>query len=83
MGDVISIADRIARWREIFSYEDEHTSVKLFVNDLNGEMELLQINNEEEAIRTVFSTVDAATFMNAVSKAHDVLLKKGGKPKES
>lgn len=68
MGNVVNIDDFKASWREAYSLVGEWTTLRVFVNDRTGEAELVQMNDEGEAIRTSLSAVDALLLSTVLTK---------------
>ena len=70
MGELIRLSDRIYPWKEVFKVETELTTLQVYMNTGTGELEVVQMNDEGEAIRTCLSTVDSVSLSMAVSRAH-------------
>lgn len=66
MGKVVRISDFINKWNEVFVHDGEHSTLQVYRNDGTGELEIVQMNNEGEAIRTCLSTVDSACLIEAI-----------------
>ena len=61
MGTVVRLDDfRRSPWREALSIKNESSTIQVYVNDETGEVELAQMNDEGEAIRTVLHPLEAS-----------------------
>lgn len=76
MGTLIRIADHIYPWKLAFASDAEHSTLQVYVNDRTGEIEIVQMNDEGEAIRTCLSVIDSANLSEAVLRAQQKTAKK-------
>ncbi len=76
MGNVIRLADHIYPWKLSFASDSEHSTLQVYVNERSGEIEVVQMNDEGEAIRTCLNVIDSANLSEAVSRAHQKTAKK-------
>ena len=70
MGDVIRLADHMYPWKELFKVDSESSTLQVYVNTGTGELEVVQMNDDGEAIRTCLSTVDSVALGAAIAHAH-------------
>lgn len=52
MSNVVNIADYADRWKTVFTSEDERTTLRVYRNTETGEIEVVQLNNDNESIAT-------------------------------
>ena len=66
MGEVIQMSE-YGYWRETLSVTDENdTSLQIFVNTRTNETEIVQMNSEGEAIRSLLSALDADLLISSL-----------------
>ena len=70
MGQLIRLSDHLANWKQVFAHDGESATVQLYVNDLTGEVEIVQMNDEGESWRTCLSTTDSVAMVEALKRAH-------------
>lgn len=61
--NVIKISDYQFPWKEAFSSDSETSTLQVYVNERTGESEVVQMNDDGEAIRSQLSV--AATYLLA------------------
>lgn len=67
-NNLVYLADRRASdWRQIFATDSESSTLQVYVNDSTGEIEVFQMNDEGEAIRTSLDATDASMFRAALA----------------
>lgn len=71
MGDVIRLSDYQYPWREIFTFDGESSTTRVYVNTGSLEIEINQINDEGEVISSCMSPVDAACLYESLKKVFD------------
>lgn len=67
MSNVINMHDYVDPWKELASFDNGDTTLQVFQNAVSGELELVQVNGEGEAIRTELSPVDAKLLAAVLS----------------
>jgi len=72
MGKLIRLADHIYPWKQLYVHDGEHSTLQVYVNESSGELEIVQLNDDNKAIRTCMSREDAAHLI-------DVLVQHNGK----
>lgn len=70
MGKLIRLADHIYNWRQVYAHDGEQTTLQVYVNEGTGELEIVQMNDEGEAVRTCLSTVDSVGLVESLKMAH-------------
>lgn len=73
MGDVIYMDTYRYTWKQVFSADGPASTIEVHVNEHNGEFEIVQHNDEGEAIRTCLSTVESVGLIEALKRAHEKL----------
>jgi len=69
MGKVIQLRDYTApEWKEVFSADSESSTLQAFVNTKTGEAEIVQMNNDNEAIRTYLSARELFNLVEVLTK---------------
>ncbi len=76
MGDIIRLADHLYPWKQIFACEGECSTLQVYVNEGTGELEVVQMNDDNEAIRTCLTTVDSVALGTVIARAHQKVGKK-------
>lgn len=66
MGDVRYLNDYSFPWREVFSREDFATDLQIYINDRTGDVEVVQVNAEGEALTTCLSADDVQNVLKAL-----------------
>lgn len=67
MGEVIKFESFKFPWREVLTLDSESSTLQVYVNDQTGEAEIVQMNDDDDAIRTQLTRVDAALLVAALS----------------
>lgn len=67
MCKVINISDWRQTWREAVTLDSEHSTIQAYVNDATGEVEIVQMNDDGEVIRTTLTKVDALLLASAMT----------------
>lgn len=67
MGEVINLRDYQNPWKEVLTVDDEASTLQVYVNRQTGEAEVVQMNDDGEAIRTQLDPVDAALLGAALA----------------
>lgn len=52
MSNVINLTDYADKWKVVFSSEDEHTTLKIYRHTDTGELEIVQMNDQDKCIMT-------------------------------
>lgn len=73
MGKLIKLGDYMYKWKQIASFDGSNSTLQIYMNTSSGEIEIVQMNDEGEAIRTCLSTVDSVSLSKLISTAHDKL----------
>lgn len=68
MGDVVRMSDFVYPWKEILTVDNECNTCHVYLNTGTGEIEIVQINDDGESIRTQFDTVETASLVSAIEK---------------
>lgn len=63
MGTLIRLDDYRYPWREALTIKSAQTTLQVYVNDETGEVELAQMNDEGEAIRTALDPIEASLLL--------------------
>jgi len=73
MGKVIRLDDYRYPWHEKMTFDSENATLQVYVNEQTGESEVVQMNDDGEAIRSQLSKEDtqllAAALVLKKSKA--------------
>lgn len=59
MGELIKLSDYVNPWKEVLTIDGECSTLQIYVNQLTGEAEVVQMNDDGETIRTLLNKVDA------------------------
>ncbi len=76
MGDLIRLADHIYPWKQVYAIDSANSTLQIYMNEGTGELEVVQMNDEGEAIRTCLSTCDSITLASTFAHAHQKIRKK-------
>lgn len=60
MGEVIKLSDFRDKWQEVLTIDDDSSTLQVYINRGTGEAEIVQMNDDGEAIRTQLDAVDAS-----------------------
>lgn len=66
MADIIQLNSFRFPWRETLTVDGESSTLQVYVNQRTGEVEIVQMNDEGESIRTTLDPDDAALLSAAV-----------------
>ena len=69
MGQVIKLSDY--SWREVFTLHKRDVSTHAYVNESNGEIELVLVGSDGDSQRVSLSTVEGVALVEALRKAQD------------
>lgn len=73
MGDVIRLTDYLdGEWKEVLALDGDNSTLQVYVNKKTGQAEVVQMNDDNEAIRTVLNPIDVQLLqaaLGAVNKA--------------
>jgi len=69
-NNLIRLCDYIYKWKQIFAVDSTSSTIQFHINEGTGELEICQMNDEGEAIRTCLSTVDSVCLSEALKQAH-------------
>ena len=51
MNNVINMSDyRFEEWHEVMTYENVNSTLQIYINDKTGELDIVQMNDDNEAI---------------------------------
>lgn len=68
VDNVIKISDYQHPWKEVFTVDCQSSTLQVYVNERTGECEIVQMNDDGDAIRTQLSTADAYIFSEILTK---------------
>lgn len=66
MGDVINIFEATNDWDEILSVEGKISTLNVFRNNRTGEVDIVMLNDDNEAVSITLSPEQRSTLMNAL-----------------
>jgi hypothetical protein len=69
MGKVINLRDYRDEWKEIFATDGQASTLQVYVNFQTGEAEVVQMNDDGEAIRTTLVARDLNHLVEVLNKA--------------
>lgn len=58
MGTLHHLDDYRFPWHEVLTVDGQASTLQVFRNDMTGEIEIAQMNDEGEAVRTTLSRLD-------------------------
>lgn len=64
--DIIMLDDHRYPWREIISLKTSRTTLQVYTNTLTGEVEIAQMNDEGESIRTSLDRTSVTKLTSAL-----------------
>ena len=67
MGEIIKLDNYRFPWKEVLTLDSESSTLQVYVNQQTGEAEVVQMNDDNEAIRTVLNQEDAALLSAALA----------------
>ena len=71
MGEVINLDLFRAPWKEVLSTDDCNggpSTLQVYVNQNTGQIEIVQMNDDYDAIRTTLSSTDVSFLFEVLSK---------------
>lgn len=71
MGEVINLDLFRAPWKEVLSTDDCNggpSTLQVYANENTGQVEIVQMNDDYEAIRTTLSASDVSYLAEVLSK---------------
>jgi hypothetical protein len=69
MGKVIKIADYMNQWKLVFSQDNGTNVLQVYMDERTGELEVCQMNDDGEVIRSVLPMVQSVAMFEAMSGA--------------
>ena len=67
MGTVIQLRDYLNDgWKEVFATDGPNSSLQVYVNKRTGEAEIVQMNDDNECIRTPLNPEDALILVSTL-----------------
>lgn len=60
MGEVIRFSDYHYKWKQVFALDAEGSTLHVYVNEGTGEVEVVQMNDDNETIRTARMAIAGA-----------------------
>jgi hypothetical protein len=66
-GEVIRMADFQNPWKQVWAFDSEASSLQVYVNERTGEAEIVQMNDDNECIRTPLNSIDKQLLACALS----------------
>jgi hypothetical protein len=67
MGELINLNDFRCKWREVLSVNSDNSTLVVYVDEKSGNAEIVQINDEGDAILTALSAIDRDLLSAALS----------------
>jgi len=67
MGKLLKLEDYRYTWKQVFAHDGEYTTMQTYVDSATNAIEIVQFNDDGEAVRTYLSGTDAVNFALAVS----------------
>jgi len=77
MGNLIKLDDYKYPWKEAFALDGPNSTLQVYVNERTGEAEIVQMNDDGEAIRTPLSTEDFYQLSEVTTRFRVIANKKG------
>lgn len=68
MGEVIRL-DYARYWRQVYVHDGQSSVLEVYVNEATKEIEVVQLNDDNESIRTCLGNVDTAILLEALNLA--------------
>lgn len=81
VGDVIRLEDYKYPWHEVLSVDGPSSTLHVYVDDRTGDVEIVQMNDDGESIRTVLCSVDVDGLITALVRARNIVGEKKGAPR--
>jgi hypothetical protein len=76
MDNVIKLAEYRFPWREAFKADGADSTVQVYTNDRTGELEIVQMNDEGETIRTTLDPLDSSILRASLENQRSKSLQK-------
>lgn len=70
MGTVIWLSDRREAWYELFKVDRPGSTLQVYANRATGELEIIQMNDDGEMIRTCMDADDSVMMGLAIAQSH-------------
>jgi hypothetical protein len=67
LDNVINMHDFCNPWKEVLTIDNECSMLQVYLNERTGEVEIVQMNDNCEVIRTQLSSTDALLLSSAIS----------------
>ena len=67
MGDVINLAAYVDGWKLLFEKDDGCSVLQVFVNVCSGDVEVVQVTDEGESIRSCLTPYDLGRLMSSIN----------------
>jgi hypothetical protein len=68
VDNVVKISDYQHPWKEVFTADCTSSTLQIYVNERTGECEIVQMNDEGEAIRTQLTNADRSLLAEVLTK---------------
>lgn len=69
MGDLIRLKDYRYPWREVITVDGNASTLQVYKNTQSGEVDVVQMNDDGETIRTVLTPADAELLHEALGSS--------------
>jgi hypothetical protein len=66
MGELINLADHRYPWKEIYSMDSDASTVQVHANRSTGEIDIVQMNDDDKVIRSTLSRTDVTNLVRAL-----------------
>lgn len=67
MSNVVKMSDYTDKWKTVFSSEDETSSLYVYEHEDTGELEIVQMNDADETIRTCLDETCTRLFREVLN----------------
>lgn len=74
MGKVLRMEDFRYPWKEVLTIDCDCSTLQVYVNERTGETEIVQLNDDGEAIRTTMNASDACLLASVLSRRKQAAL---------
>jgi hypothetical protein len=68
MGEVIKLSDRVMPWREVMVTDSEISTLYVYMNDHDKQVEIFQLDDQGKGIRTILNRSDAEQLAIVMQK---------------
>jgi hypothetical protein len=68
MGDVIQLDEFKFPWKEVFTLDGMASTLQIYANERTGEIEVVQMNDDNEVIRTPISAGDTYQLVDVLTR---------------